>query len=130
MGKHHGSLKCKRSSVLNCVSGLGQQGAHTVSPQCVNTHSLTHSLTYLHTNTHHVIHIHNILTARLARRHKLTMHYVDSTSSDIQHHPGLLFKLIDQIHSRLYNIRKQSQYKPLLIVAVTVSITHKSASRD
>lgn len=111
----------RESEVQKVITGpemcVEQQGAQTHT----HTHSKSRhcaavaSDTYI--QTHHVTGIQgatmpqSILPVRLAPRHKLNTHYVVFTSSDIQHHTGLLLKLIDQIHSRLPNIRKQSQYK-------------------
>ena len=59
-----------------------------------------------HINTHHISHsgVRSTLPVRL--RHKLHTYYVDSTSSDIQHHTGPLCGLIDKIQGRPANIRK------------------------
>lgn len=151
MGTHHGSLTYKRSSVSNPlwvrVWTWTTTGVSHCVPSILKTHTQRHiqdskgrHCAAVASHTHIQTHVmslaitatmqQSIVPIWLALRHNLNTYYVDFTSSDIQLHTGLLLKLTDQIYTRLPNIRKQSQSKPLLIVSVTVSITHKSGSQD
>lgn len=70
MGKHHRSLKCKRSSLHQCcmyVSGLEQRGVHSVPLVCKHTLPLS----CLQANTRHTTHIHNkaLFSAKLDHMH-------------------------------------------------------------
>lgn len=131
MGKRHGSPKCKRSSELKflratCVSGLAQQGGSHCAPT-VCKHTFTHTHTHVQT-THRATHIHNKAFFRRGWNRDINLRRIVSIS------PHQTFSITQVFCSNWLiryivdypALRNQSQYKPLLIAAVTVSITHKS----
>lgn len=107
-------------------------GVQSVPLQCVNTHSKSRHCAA--TGTKHILTYKHIMSViqqssplvRVALRRLLNTYYVDSPSSDILLLTAPLFRLIDQIHGKLPDMRAQCQSKPLLIVGLIVSITYKS----